>query len=63
MFNYLVIFQYTKNGNLYSKNRVIKLNHEFGVDDIEIQEEWARLEFEHKSWIVNVIPLAPSLKN
>ena len=57
MYTYLLVFQYTKNGNLYVFNKTIMLGEKFSVDDIENQEKIAHDERDYKCWLVNVVPL------
>lgn len=62
MYTYLVVFQYTKNCHLFVLNKIITLELPFCEDDVETQEKIASEKNEHKTWIINIIPIEPSRK-
>jgi len=62
VFTYLLVFEYTKNGNLYVINKTVTLKHAFCGNCVEEQQELVKAQLDHKVWLTNVIQIDPGSK-
>ena len=60
MFVYLLVFNYTKNGNSYFTNRIVFLDQPFSVTDTEKYELPESAKNDHLTRLINIISIAPS---
>ena len=61
-YTYLIVFNYTKNGNAYFTNKTITIKLPFSEDDLVTQEEIATKENGHKTRIVGLYTIEKSRK-